>query len=425
MRRCACLAVIAGAAMLLLAACAGQSTPTPPLTSTPQPTATLTPIPRPTEAQTAQPSPTTARPTVEPTAAATQVAMAPMIEVGETKVPDPRVSNPELFDLKNPNAPIPQFVNAMKMAGIEVTAEQVTLGITFQELKGKDGNPLVVAVYNLNPDPTKTSAILKGPIPLVITRKNEKGEWRWTRTTPKQLDKILSFETGAAGIHYWIKNKPDYGQTLLDNFSLVMSEEFHFKYLSPSKNRYVFSEEADPIVDFASKNGMRMQAHHLIWKRELPDWLLNGEFTREQMIDILRNHITTLMTRYKGLVNEWTVVNEAVWTEGGKSGWVKSPWYTIIGQSYVEEAFEIARATDPNAILIYNDDILEPGANGVPTIISEKQVEQVYEIVKNLTKIQTDQGKPIIDAVGFQMHMDAAYPPDFNRLKEIIDLWCD
>jgi hypothetical protein len=52
--------------------------------------------------------------------------------VGDLSVPDPRVTNPELFDLRKPDAPIPQFVNAMKMAGIEITAEQVAQGIIFE-----------------------------------------------------------------------------------------------------------------------------------------------------------------------------------------------------------------------------------------------------------------------------------------------------
>ena len=59
-------------------------------------------------------------------------------------MPDPRVTNPELFDLRKPDAPIPQFVNAMKMAGIEITAEQVAQGITYEALKGKNGNYLLL-----------------------------------------------------------------------------------------------------------------------------------------------------------------------------------------------------------------------------------------------------------------------------------------
>jgi hypothetical protein len=122
---------------LILSACAPVSAPTPTTapSATPLPTATTTPI-------------STATPTSTPTATPTPI---PTIQVGSLSVPDPRVTNPELFDLRNPDAPIPQFVNAMKMAGIEITAEQVAQGITYEALKGEDSNPFVVAVYNLDP----------------------------------------------------------------------------------------------------------------------------------------------------------------------------------------------------------------------------------------------------------------------------------
>ena len=101
---------------LMLSACAPVSVPTPiPAPSaTPLPTATATP---------------TSTPTATPTATPTPI---PTIQVGDLSVPDPRVTNPELFDLRKPDAPIPQFVNAMKMAGIEITAEQVARGIIFE-----------------------------------------------------------------------------------------------------------------------------------------------------------------------------------------------------------------------------------------------------------------------------------------------------
>jgi hypothetical protein len=121
---------------LMLSACAPVSAPT----STPAPSAT--PLPTATAAPTSTP---TATPTATPTP-------IPTIQVGNLSVPDPRVTNPELFDLRKPDAPIPQFVNAMKMAGIEITAEQVAQGITYEALKGKNGNLFVVAVYSVDPN---------------------------------------------------------------------------------------------------------------------------------------------------------------------------------------------------------------------------------------------------------------------------------
>jgi len=117
-------------------------------------------------------------------------------------VPDPRVTNPELFDLRNPNAPIPQFVNAMKMAGIEITAEHVAQGITYEALKDKDGNPLVVAVYNLAPAlfPEKYRD-LAGPIPLIIAQKGENG-WKWRKLVEKDVSRIpIGSEIKPTAVH--------------------------------------------------------------------------------------------------------------------------------------------------------------------------------------------------------------------------------
>ena len=113
---------------LILSACAPVSAPTP----TTAPSATL--LPTATTVPTSTPTPTST-PMATPTATPTPI---PTIQVGDLSVPDPRVTNPELFDLRNPDAPIPQFVNAMKMAGIEITAEQVAQGITYEALEDKD-----------------------------------------------------------------------------------------------------------------------------------------------------------------------------------------------------------------------------------------------------------------------------------------------
>ena len=104
---------------MILSACAPASAPT----STPVPIATSLPT-------------TTIAPTSTAISTATPTPI-PTIQVGDLSVPDPRVTNPELFDLQKPEAPIPQFVNAMKMAEIEITAEQVEQGLTFQELESR------------------------------------------------------------------------------------------------------------------------------------------------------------------------------------------------------------------------------------------------------------------------------------------------
>jgi hypothetical protein len=140
-----------------------------------------------------------------PTATPTPI---PTIQVGNLSVPDPRVTNPELFDLRNPNAPIPQFVNAMKMAGIEITAEQVAQGITYEALEDKDGNPFIVAVYN--PDPAlfpEQYRDLAGPIPLLIA--TGKDTWLWNRATIRLLAEFNSLSIGVL-FGGWFLRDPSY-----------------------------------------------------------------------------------------------------------------------------------------------------------------------------------------------------------------------
>jgi hypothetical protein len=116
--------------------------------------------------------------------------------VGDLSVPDPRATNPELFDLRNPDAPIPQFVNAMKMAGIEIMAEQVAQGITYEALKGEDSNPFVGAVYNLDPNfLLRQYRDLWGKYPLFYYSEANGQRWAAVDTT-KKLSKMADFPLG-------------------------------------------------------------------------------------------------------------------------------------------------------------------------------------------------------------------------------------
>jgi hypothetical protein len=147
---------------LILSACSPASAPT----STPVPSATSLPT------ATATP---TSTPTAIPTATPTPI---PTIQVGNLSLPDPRVTNPELFDLRNPDAPIPQFVNAMKMAGIEITAEQVIKGLRY-EANGNEAQDLYVYAKT-----SETSNELSDNVCLFMAKKSSDGRWIWSVARP-------------------------------------------------------------------------------------------------------------------------------------------------------------------------------------------------------------------------------------------------
>jgi len=396
--------------IIILVTCINACLPPPQVVTTEIVTVKITATPRPTSNFTPEPTNT-----LEPSATPTETPI-PTLEGLSIPVPDPRITNPELFDLTNPKASIPQFVNALKMAGFDIKGEQVSNEIRYQEIRGKDSDSFVLALYDLNPDESQVGETLEGPIPLLIAEQNDNNTWDWQKATPKQLDKVLSFETGACGIGYWLIWEPDYEKALAENFSLVMSEEFHMLYTNAVRGIHDYSAEVDPTIEFAEKNNMRVQAHHIIWKRLLPDWLLEGNFSKDEINTIMQERVKELMTHFKGSVHEWTVVNEAVMVDRDYNGWLKNIWFNNLGPSYVEESFKLAREIDPDAILIYNDDIQDPYTNQIHPI----QVKQVYDLVKNLSEIKSEEGVPIIDAVGFQMHTDAANPPDFSELQKII-----
>lgn len=146
----------------------------------------------------------------------------------------------------------------------------------------------------------------------------------------------------------------------------------------------------DGFVRFAARKNMTVLAVHLVYglalseyEFDLPGWMKTGSFSRDELIEIMKSHIRTVMNHYKGRVRAYTVVNEA-----------SEPsifWNRRVGPEYVEIAFQTARETDPDAILIYND-------SGHETDRLPKS-DQVFNLVKALKE------KGLIDAVGFQMHM--------------------
>lgn len=198
-------------------------------------------------------------------------------------------------------------------------------------------------------------------------------------------------------------NDPKYTETIAREFNTITPEnEMKFVLIHPFPSIYTFSR-ADRIVEFAEKNGLKLRGHCLVWHQQLPDWITNGNFTREEWIEILRNHIMTVVSRYKGRVYAWDVVNEAV----SEDGYLRSSvWLRNIGPEYIELAFRWAHEADPDALLFYND-------YGIESI--NRKSDGVYNLLKTLLK----HGVPI-HGVGFQMHISVENYPDPESLAENI-----
>jgi endo-1,4-beta-xylanase len=204
-----------------------------------------------------------------------------------------------------------------------------------------------------------------------------------------------------------LRKEPLYRKTLEREFNIIVAENaFKWSSMRPSRTEFDF-KDTDFLVKFAEKNGMKLRGHNLIWHRQIPKWLTDGNFRRAELIEILRNHIQTLVGRYPGKILAWDVVNEAIDDKTGKYR-TDSFWYQKLGADYIKLAFEFARKANPNAKLYYNDYSAE-GMNA--------KSDGIYNLIRTLKK----QGVPI-DGIGWQMHVENGFriePQHYENAKRL------
>jgi endo-1,4-beta-xylanase len=162
-----------------------------------------------------------------------------------------------------------------------------------------------------------------------------------------------------------------------------------FQPTHPAADRYAF-EAADRYVQFGVDRRMQVVGHNLVWHSQTGAWVFQGAdgkpADRDTLLARMRDHIRTVVGRYKGKIHGWDVVNEAIEEDGSLR---KSPWQVGIGDDYVAKAFEFAHEADPDAELYYNDFNLEKPAKR----------EGVIKLVKDLQA-----RKLRIDGIGNQAH---------------------
>ena len=175
----------------------------------------------------------------------------------------------------------------------------------------------------------------------------------------------------------------------------------------PEEVRY-FWDDADKIVSFAGSNGLLMRGHTLCWHQQTPAWMFKDAegktITKEILLSRLKDHITQVVTRYKGKVYAWDVVNEAIDDDDSKF-LRETDWYKICGEEYIAKAFQWAHDADPDARLFYNDYNTEFPAKR----------DKVYRLLKQLL----DDGVPV-HGVGLQGHWSISNPSETD-LRESIE----
>ncbi|MFC7246257.1 endo-1,4-beta-xylanase [Catellatospora aurea] len=200
---------------------------------------------------------------------------------------------------------------------------------------------------------------------------------------------------------------PRYRELVASEFSTVTAEnEMKWESLEPTRGTYNWGP-ADELIAFAKQNNQRVRGHVLVWHNQLPGWLTtgvnDGSITTEQLREILRNHITTVVKHFKGKIWQWDVVNEAVsdpWDTPSTLHY-KGFWAQHLGPDYIADAFRWARAADPKALLFYNDYNIEAFGSGDP---ANDKTQFVYDMAKSLLAQRVP-----IDGVGSQGHLGTQY----------------
>jgi endo-1,4-beta-xylanase len=194
---------------------------------------------------------------------------------------------------------------------------------------------------------------------------------------------------------------------LTEQYNIVTAEnDMKPEPLQRSKGVFTF-ERADAIVKRASDAGLKVHGHTLAWHQQSPSWM-NGEgVSREEAIENLITHASTVAGHFKGQVVSWDVLNEAIIDNPPEpSDWRaslrRSRWYETIGPEFIEIVFKAAQEADPDAKLYYNDYNLN----------NQSKALAVYNMVKELNeKNLSISGRTLIDGIGMQGHYSVRVNP--------------
>lgn len=211
-----------------------------------------------------------------------------------------------------------------------------------------------------------------------------------------------NFFIGAAISEDQILEKDNRSLSIVRNQYNTITPENAMKwmFLQPSPNKFEF-ELADKYVEFGLNNKMHIVGHTLVWHSQLADFM-NEVTDKTIMSNYVNNHINTIVKRYKGKIDTWDVVNEALNEDGTLR---ESIFLKTLGENYIIDAFKLAEKVDPDAELAYND----------YNLCSPKKREGAIRLIKNLQKENAK-----INAVGIQAHWQLNTPSIDEIEKSII-----
>lgn len=222
-----------------------------------------------------------------------------------------------------------------------------------------------------------------------------------------------------------------------NDYGLIVGGFFGVTVGPFGRNNYNF-REVDPFFDFAQRNNLAFRGHPMIWNQFNSPWLVekfkSSSTTNTEIEQIFTTHISTLAKQYRGNVSSWDVVNEVINVEDGRADGLRDTkvsgfngdkyptWLEFLGPGYIRQAFEIARAVDPQAKLVLNENSLT-----YSNVSGNSYWEQRRNaLLKLLNKLKSENTP--IDALGIQSHLLARFNNIFDGnkfrkfLKDVADM---
>ena len=207
---------------------------------------------------------------------------------------------------------------------------------------------------------------------------------------------------------------PTYAAIAGSQFSVVTpGNAMKWQIVEPTQGVFDWSG-ADQLVAFAQANRQLIRGHTLLWHNQLPTWLTDGvskgTISNSQLFDLLHQHITTEVTRYRGKIWQWDVANE-FFLDANPSGINPNDfWVSHLGPGIIPQAFRWAHEADPHAILVYNDYNIA-GEDG-----SNAKSDAVFAWLKQMLA----EGVPI-HGVGNQGHLDTQFGFSPQRFQQDLE----
>ena len=230
--------------------------------------------------------------------------------------------------------------------------------------------------------------------------------------TPSNLpsggEKLIPY--GAAVRSDALASDSSYRDAVIANCQMVVPEsELKWLELRPSKDEYRF-EKADAIIDFARQNAIEVRGHTLAWYGALPAWteaIGSPAEAERELID----HIETVVSRYRGAIPSWDVVNEPLvdWPESASS-LRPSIWARQLGPDYLSLALRTTAAADADARLVLNEYDVEFAG---PRFAARRKA--LVQLLRSLR----DRDVPL-HAVGLQAHLFADRSIDRDGLQALL-----